>query len=194
VTLQLVARPLLLIASPAAVVALVALGGRESVHLESFQDPPHPGAADRHVVKAGEVHGNLGRAEVVLLAQPDDHLDHLRPGHPRGSQDEVGLSGPVGVEGRTPPTIATWISRGRNSILEQPRPVEVLHNGTWYRGDLTVTRYKPTTGWWGFARFIVGVGMITTTGSTSTSCDGCCEGRAGPSRSGRLRAVMSLIL
>jgi hypothetical protein len=83
VDLQLVARALLLVASPTAVVALVALGGRESVHLESFQDPPHPGVADRHVVIAGEVHGDLGRAEVVLLAQPDDLLDHLGPGHPR---------------------------------------------------------------------------------------------------------------
>ena len=34
------------------------------------------------------------------------------------------------------------------------------HNGTWHPGDLTATRYEPGTGWWGMARFIVGVGMM----------------------------------
>jgi hypothetical protein len=70
------------------------------------------------------------------------------------------LNRSAGVERRTPPTIASWTSRGRNTILEQPRPVEVHHDGSWYRGDLTTTRYEPDIGWWGFARFIVGVGMM----------------------------------
>jgi hypothetical protein len=39
-------------------------------------------------------------------------------------------------------------------------PSRSTTNGTWYRGDLTATRYEPDTGWWGFARFIVGVGMM----------------------------------
>jgi hypothetical protein len=34
----------------------------------------------------------------------------------------------------------------RNTLLEQPRPVEVLHDGAWSRGDLTATRYEPGTG------------------------------------------------
>jgi hypothetical protein len=60
---------------------------------------------------------------------------------------------------RTPPrTIATWPSRGRNTLLDEPRPVQVHHDGTWYPGALTATRNEPDTGWWGFARFIVGVG------------------------------------
>ena len=63
-------------------------------------------------------------------------------------------------EKRTPPTIAGWTSRGRNTLLEEPRPVRVFHDGTWFLGDLTATRYEPGTGWWGFARFVVvDVGM-----------------------------------
>jgi hypothetical protein len=38
-----------------------------------------------------------------------------------------------------------------------PRPLEVHHDGAWYLGDLTATRYEPATGWWGFARLTVGV-------------------------------------
>jgi hypothetical protein len=38
--------------------------------------------------------------------------------------------------------------------------VQVHHDSTWYRGDRTATRYEPDPGWWGFARFIVGVGMM----------------------------------
>jgi hypothetical protein len=48
------------------------------------------------------------------------------------------------------PRSRAWTSRGRNTILEEPRSVRVLHNGAWYPGDLTATRYEPATGWWGF--------------------------------------------
>ena len=54
----------------------------------------------------------------------------------------------------------SWTSRGRNTILEEPRPVEVLHDGQWFRGDLTATRHGPDAGWWGFARYVVGVGRM----------------------------------
>jgi hypothetical protein len=40
--LQLVAGALLLVALPAHRPALVALGGRQPVQAEPFQDPPHP--------------------------------------------------------------------------------------------------------------------------------------------------------
>jgi hypothetical protein len=33
-------------------------------------------------------------------------------------------------------------------------------HATWYPRDLTATRYEPDTGWWGMARFMVGVGMM----------------------------------
>ena len=66
----------------------------------------------------------------------------------------------VTVHQRTVLPIATSTSRIADTILEQPRPVEVHYAGAWYRGDLTATRYEPDTGWWGMARFIVGVGMM----------------------------------
>jgi hypothetical protein len=68
--------------------------------------------------------------------------------HIRGDE-RGGLSPAAGVEKRTPPTIANWTSRGRNTIPEQPRPFQVHHNGAWYRADLTELRREPNTGWWG---------------------------------------------
>jgi hypothetical protein len=82
----------LLIALPAAVVALVALGSRELVELEPLQDPPRPGAADLHLVVALEVYGDLGRAEVVVLAQVDDLAHDLGAG---GVGADVGSVGAV---------------------------------------------------------------------------------------------------
>jgi hypothetical protein len=58
------------------------------------------------------------------------------------------------------PTVASWTSRGRNTVLDEPRPVDVVHNGAWFRGDLTATRYEPDAGWWGFAHYVVGVGRM----------------------------------
>jgi hypothetical protein len=58
----------LLIALPAAVVALVPLGGGQAVELQPLEDAPDAGAADLHLVVALEVHGDPSRAEVVVLA------------------------------------------------------------------------------------------------------------------------------
>jgi len=82
IVLQLVAGALLLVALPPQRPALVALRGGQTVHSEPLQDPPYPGGADRHVVVAGQIHRNLGRAEVVVLPQPEDLLDHLGLGYP----------------------------------------------------------------------------------------------------------------
>jgi hypothetical protein len=49
-------------------VALVPLGGGQAVELQPLEDAPDAGAADLHLVVAPEVHGDLGWAEVVVLA------------------------------------------------------------------------------------------------------------------------------
>lgn len=77
VDLDRVARHRLLVAFPLAVVALAALGGREAAEVQALEDPPHAGVADLDVVVAPEVHGDLRRPEVVVLAQVDDLLDDL---------------------------------------------------------------------------------------------------------------------
>jgi hypothetical protein len=61
-------------------VALVTLGGGQAVELEPLEDAPDPGVADLHLVVALEVHGDLGRAEVVVLAQVDDLAHDLAAG------------------------------------------------------------------------------------------------------------------
>jgi hypothetical protein len=71
---------LLLVSFPALVVPLVPLRGREPVHVQALEDPPDAGDADVHVVVALEVHGDLGRPEVVVLPQVDDLADHLGSG------------------------------------------------------------------------------------------------------------------
>src|SRR5215211_134669 len=70
----------LLIALPAPLVALVALGSREPVQAETLEDPPHARVRDGDVVVAGQVHRDLGRPEVVVLAQVDDLADDLGAG------------------------------------------------------------------------------------------------------------------
>jgi hypothetical protein len=90
VDLQLVAGALLLVALPAQRSPLVALGGGQPVHPEAFQDPPHPRGGDRDVVVAGEIHGDHGGPEVVVLAQPHDLLDYLSLGDPRRAVWPVG--------------------------------------------------------------------------------------------------------
>ena len=70
----------LLIAFPAPVVALVALGGGEPVQVQALEDAPHARGADLHLVVALEVHRDLGRAEVVVLAQIEDLADDLGAG------------------------------------------------------------------------------------------------------------------
>jgi hypothetical protein len=59
---------LLLVALPASIVGLVLLRGRQPVHLEPLEDPPDAGAGDVDVVVSLEVHRDLARPEVVVLA------------------------------------------------------------------------------------------------------------------------------
>jgi hypothetical protein len=73
-------------------VALVALGSREPVQVQTLEDPPHPGGRDGDVVVAGQVHRDLGWAEVVVLAQVDDLADDLSSGGPGA---DVGPTGAV---------------------------------------------------------------------------------------------------
>jgi hypothetical protein len=70
----------LLRALPTPVVALVPLGGRQPIEIQPLEDPPHPGVADLDVVVAPEVHGDLGWAEVVVLAQVEDLAHDLGAG------------------------------------------------------------------------------------------------------------------
>jgi len=70
----------LLITFPAAVVAFVALGGRQAVQLEPLEDAPHARGAELDVVVALEVHRDPGRAEMVVLAQVDDLAHDLGAG------------------------------------------------------------------------------------------------------------------
>src|SRR5665213_195632 len=67
----------LLVALPAVLVALVALGARQPAHAQALEDPPDPGRADLDLVVALEVHGDLVRPEVVVLAEVDDLADDL---------------------------------------------------------------------------------------------------------------------
>src|SRR5215218_11482172 len=80
----------LLIALPAPLVALVALGSREPVQAETLEDPPHARVRDGDVVVAGQVHRDLGRPEVVVLAQVDDLANDLGPGGVGTDQRPVG--------------------------------------------------------------------------------------------------------
>jgi hypothetical protein len=80
----------LLRALPAAVVALVSLGGGQPVQAQPFADAPHARVAELDVVVALEVHRDLGWAEVVVLAQVDDLADHLGAGGVGTDQRPVG--------------------------------------------------------------------------------------------------------
>ena len=72
VDLDALAGQLLLIPLPPPVLRLVPLRGRQPVHAQALEDPPHPGVTDLDVVVALEVHRDLGRAEVVVLPQVND--------------------------------------------------------------------------------------------------------------------------
>ena len=84
------AGPLLLVALPPSGVTLVALRGGQSIHVQPLEDSPHPRRADIDVVVALEVHPDLQRAEVVLLAQVDDLLDDVGMGDRRAVQRSAG--------------------------------------------------------------------------------------------------------
>ena len=80
VDLDLMARQRLLVAFPTAIVGLVSLVRRQTVHVEALRDSPHPRVRDLDVVVAGQVHRDLRRAEMVMLAQVDDLADHVGVG------------------------------------------------------------------------------------------------------------------
>ena len=84
------AGPLLLVALPPSGVTLVTLRGGQSIHPEPLEDSPHPRRADIDVVVALEVHPDLQRAEVVMLAQVDDLLDDVGMGDRRAVQRSAG--------------------------------------------------------------------------------------------------------
>jgi hypothetical protein len=90
VELDPVAGQRLLIALPAAVVPLVALGRRQAVQLEPLEDAPHARGADVDVVIAPQVHRDLGRPEVVVLAQVDDLAHDLGASGVRADEGPVG--------------------------------------------------------------------------------------------------------
>jgi hypothetical protein len=66
-----------LVSLPAPVVTLVALRGGESAEIEAVQNPPHPRSGDLDVVVSLQIHRDLVRPEVVVLAQVHDLADHL---------------------------------------------------------------------------------------------------------------------
>ena len=43
-------------------------------------------------------------------------------------------------------------------MLDEPRPVQVFHDGHWYDGDLTA--YRQDRAWWGYVRWVVAFGMM----------------------------------
>ena len=72
VDLKGVAGPLFLVPLPLRGRALVPLGGREAIHVQALEDPPDPRCADLDVVVELEIHLDLVRYEVVVLAQVHD--------------------------------------------------------------------------------------------------------------------------
>ena len=76
----------LLVALPAVLVALVALRRWQAAHVEALEDPPDPRGADLDLVIPLEVHRDLVRPEVVVLAQVNDLADDLLPS---GSRAQV---------------------------------------------------------------------------------------------------------
>ena len=70
----------LLVPFPPLFGGFVPLGGGKPIHVEAFEDPPHPRRTDRDVVISLEIHGDLVRPEVVVLAQIHDLADDLGAG------------------------------------------------------------------------------------------------------------------
>ena len=80
VDLDVMARDLLLVTLPAFVVALVALAGRAGGSCRGASRSARPPSRDAHVVVALQVHRDLGRPEVVVLAQVEDLADDVDVG------------------------------------------------------------------------------------------------------------------
>lgn len=83
IDLQRMAWALLLVTLPPCLFAFVTLRRRQPAQPEFLQDPPDPRRANGQVVVALEIHGDLVRAEMVLLTQPEDLLDHVSAGRVR---------------------------------------------------------------------------------------------------------------
>ena len=54
--------------------------------------------------------------------------------------------------------MAPWNATGRCTVLDDQRPVQVLHGGAWVDGNVTAQRRDPD-GWWALVRYSVGVGL-----------------------------------
>ena len=90
VDLDPVAGQRLLVALPTVGRGACSAASRQPVHVEAFEDPPHPRRADRDVVVALQVHRDLARPEVIVLAQVDDLADDLGLGRVRRVQRRRG--------------------------------------------------------------------------------------------------------
>jgi hypothetical protein len=114
-------------------------------------------------------------AGAVTRAAKNQIRSQVKRHHDDGSSRVVegGLNTRAGVETRTPPTIGSWTSRGRNNLLEQPRPVEVHHNGTWYRGDLTATLTPGKASSWCMC-------SVATSAAVSSGCRQLRDSGIGP--------------
>ncbi len=110
VDLDAVAGQLLLVALPAAIVALlVALGGRQAAHVQAVEDAPDAGLADGDVVVPLEVHGDLLGPEVVVLPQVNDLPHHLDVGRVRAGLRSLGTRAqaldPLGLVAAVPAVV-----------------------------------------------------------------------------------------
>src|SRR4026208_388985 len=118
---QAVPRLGLLVASPALMVRLVLLIGRQPAQAVLAQDPVHGGAGNPHLMKALEVGGNPPRPEVVPLPQVQDLAYHLARGRPRRALRRPGAVAqsrlPVHLKPSFPP-----IERGSGDAEMTARP------------------------------------------------------------------------
>lgn len=80
IDLDLVAGALLFVALPNGGRGAGSAAKRKPAHVESVQDAPHAGDADRDVVVALQVHDDLPWPKVVVLPQVNDLLDNLGAG------------------------------------------------------------------------------------------------------------------
>ena len=83
IDLQRVPWALFLVSFPFGVFAFVALRGRQPAQDHLVQDSPYSRGADGDVVVALEIHRDLLRPEMVVLAQPEDLLHDLNVGRGR---------------------------------------------------------------------------------------------------------------
>ena len=124
VDLHPVARALFLVALPSLCAALVALVRGQPAEPEAVQDPPHPRRGDLDVVVALEMHRDACGAEVVVLAQTHDPLDHLALG--RGGAvmgPRAAVTQPLG--GQLVESVAPLVEEGAADALVAARRCDV---------------------------------------------------------------------